>query len=272
METVVLPSGQAMPMLGFGTYRLQGSAGTRAVREAIDAGYRHFDTAAMYGNHKAVGRALAESGVDCGELFVTTKVWSDSLRAAQASAACEKALKELGAEYLDLYLIHWPNADVPLAETLGVLARLQDEGKIRNFGISNFTIRLVDEAVSASPAPIAINQVEYHALLNQERLRAHCEKKSIVLTAYCPLGRGKLTTDPTLAAIGETRGKTAAQVALRWLIQKGICAIPKSGARERIRSNFEVFDFQLSAGEMGRVDALSSNDRQIDPGWVDFDT
>lgn len=271
MQTILLPSGQDMPLLGFGTYRLQGKACTRAVILALEVGYTHIDTAAMYGNHDAIAAALKQTGVDRSALFITSKVFNDELRHDAVLAACDCALQELQADYLDLYLIHWPSRDVPIAETMRALAKLQQDGKVRNVGISNFNIRLTEEAIRASEVPVAVNQVEYHPYLNQEKLLAFCKEHNVALTAYCPLARGRAAKDKVLRRIGRTDGKSAAQVALRWLLQKGIITIPKSGTPERIRENFEVFDFTLTDEEMKQIDTIGRSERLIDPGWAEFD-
>ncbi len=271
MLHVTLSTGARMPMLGMGTYQLRDAACTRAVNEALDLGYRHFDTAAMYGNHAAVGAALGETKVPREELFVTTKVWRDSLKRKDVLKSCDEALRDLRCAYLDLYLIHWPNSAVPLAETLGAFAELLDAGKIRHAGVSNFTVKRVKEALALNACPISCNQVEYHVHLNQEALRACCAERGIAVTAYSPLGKGRWHDDALLSEIGRAHGKSAAQTALRWLLQKGIAAIPKAGSRAHLAANLDVFGWSLSAAEMGRLDTEPKRERLIDWDVAEFE-
>ncbi|MCZ7644842.1 MAG: aldo/keto reductase [Planctomycetota bacterium] len=264
MTHLTLNSGASLPSLGMGTYKLDGAACARAVAEALELGYTHFDTAAMYGNETAVGRGLAEAKAPREKLFVTTKVWRDSLRRGAALKSCEASLKNLKLEYLDLLLIHWPNADVPLGETLGAFAELLDAGKIRHAGVSNFTVSRLKEALALNACPIACNQIEYHIHLNQEPLRAFCAERGVALVAYSPLGKGRWRDDELAARIGAAHGKSAAQVALRWLVQKGIGAIPKAGRREHLAANLDVFDWSLTDEELRRLDTEPRRERLID--------
>ncbi len=253
-----------MPQLGFGTFKLKGEEGTEAIRTALACGYRHLDTAAMYENHREVGEGLRLSGVARDEVFITSKVWFDKLHYDGVIDTCLSALEEIGTDRLDLFLVHWPNEKIPTEETFRAMTDLIRDKKIRNFGVSNFTVRRLREALAETTAPIAVNQVEYHVHLNQEKLLRFCHENGIQVVAYCPLGSGRLTDDAELAAIGKAHGKTAAQTALRWLLQKGIAPIPKATARERIESNFTVLDWCLSDDEMRRIDALHRNERICD--------
>lgn len=284
MQSFTLPTGRAMPALGLGTFKLTGDTCFQAVRTALALGYRHIDTAAMYGNHREVGRAINQAfsdGVDRSELFITTKVSRDELAYDDVLAACDRALRELRLEYIDLYLIHWPNNDVPLEETFRAFQKLIETGKTRHVGVSNFTRSRLARAIAASdvripnpnPIPIACNQVEYHPYLNQEALLADCRPNGIVLTAYCPLARGKVITDKRLQRIAEAHGKSAAQVTLRWLVQKGIAVIPKASSEAHIRANMDIFDWELSAHEMKHIDAITQakKERLIDWEIGEFD-
>ncbi len=265
--------GVRVPALGFGTWPLGGRGCADAVRMALDIGYRHVDTARMYGNEAEVGRAVRDSGLAREDVFVTTKIWPDDLAYADVGRCADDSLRNLGTGYVDLLLIHWPSKSVPLGETLRALGEVRAAGKARLVGVSNFNTALMREAVEECGADIACNQVEYHPFLAQNRVLGLVREYGMMLTAYMPLAKGKAARDPALAAIAERHGKTAAQVALRWLIQQGpVAAIPKAGSEAHARENFDVFDFALSAEEMARVSSLTArNDRLADfalgPEW-----
>lgn len=271
METVKLRSGNEMPMIGLGTWLLRGDECVEAVAKAIEIGYRHIDTAAAYENHAEIRKGIERSGLKREDLFITSKVWYDALHYDQVLAACDKALSELGTDYLDLYLIHWPNKHVPMEETFGALEKLHKDGKVRDIGVSNFTIAHIRRALEVSRVPISVNQVEYHVHLNQEDLLAECRKHGICITAYAPLARKAVLSEPALEEAASRHGKTPAQVALRWLVQKGIAAIPKASSEEHLRANFEIFDFELSPEEMKAIDEIPTRRRYIAPGWAEFD-
>jgi 2,5-diketo-D-gluconate reductase B len=264
MEFLTLTGGAQIPQLGLGTFKLQGPSGTRAVLSALQMGYRHLDTAAMYGNHKEVGEALRQSKIDRTDVWITSKVWRDSLQHDAVLRECDRALSELGTDYLDLYLIHWPNEDIPLADTFRAFGRLLKDGKIRNMGVANFTIARLKRALDATDIPITMNQVEYHPYLNQERLLTFCNENNITLTAYCPIARGDVINDPIFQNLAKVHSKTATQVTLRWLLQKGIVAIPKSGNPDRQRENLEVFGWELSADEMTQINGIQKQYRLLD--------
>ncbi|MGH2351294.1 MAG: aldo/keto reductase [Chloroflexota bacterium] len=250
--------GQQMPTLGLGTWQLRGAACEQAVRTALDLGYRHFDTAERYGNEPEVGAAIAGSRVDRSEVFVTTKVSQDHFRAADMRRAADDSLRRLGMDYVDLYLLHWPNNAVPLAETVGALNEVAAEGKARAIGVSNFSVSLMREAAALSAAPIACNQVEYHVLRPQQGLVEHARAAGVAITAYSPLEKGRLAGHPVLARIGAKYGKSASQVALRWLVQQhGVAAIPKATREPNLRANFEIFDFSLDGGDLREVAMLA---------------
>ncbi|XSG83536.1 MAG: aldo/keto reductase [Methyloligella sp. ZOD6] len=262
--------GASIPALGFGTWQLEGDVCVEAVKTALACGYRHIDTAQIYDNEAEVGEALADSGVDREDVFVTTKVWMDQMEEARLQGSVELSLKRLGLDRVDLLLIHWPNPDVPLAETMAALSEVKRFGMTRHIGVSNFPIGLLEEAIALASEPLVTNQVEYHPLLDQQAMLSACRRNGLALTAYSPLGRGGLLSNPVLREIAEAHGKSSAQVTLRWLIQQeGVVAIPRSGDPAHIRSNFDVFDFALSDTEMQRIFALAEpGGRMTDPEWA----
>jgi 2,5-diketo-D-gluconate reductase B len=256
----------AMPKLGLGTWALRGAECARAVADAIGLGYRHIDTAEMYGNEEAVGQGIRDAGLPREQLFVTTKVWWENL--ATPDRALEASLARLGTPYVDLFLIHWPNPAVPLAPTLAMMQVLKERGLCRAIGVANFTPRLLREAL-ATGAPIAANQVEYHVMLGQEPLLALCRENGIALTAYSPLGKGGLTDDPVLARIGARHGVTGAQVALAWLLgQEMVAAIPKSGRAENMRANLAALSLTLDDEDRAAIAALPKDSRFVNPAFA----
>ena len=247
--------GEKVPSLGLGTYRLTGEACVRAVGRALSMGYRHVDTAQMYGNEAEVGRGIEDAGVDRGEIFLTTKIWPSDFAHDSAIRKTTESLKKLRTQYVDLLLMHWPGDSVPLGETLGAMRELQEEGNVLHIGVSNFSPSLVEEA--AEHAEIFCNQVQYHPYRRQAALLGQAQEMDYLLTAYTPLSRGGVQKDTTLKEIGETHNKTATQAALRWLLQQDkVIAIPKATSEEHLRENLDVFDFELSDEEMDRVFSL----------------
>ena len=260
--------GARVPALGFGTWQLSGRGCTEAVRHALELGYRHIDTAQMYGNESEIGRALRDSGVVRGDIFLTTKVAPGNLAAAALRRSAEESLKRLGVDQVDLLLIHWPTGEAPLGATLDALAKLRAEGKTRFIGVANFTVKLLAEAVEKHGADILCNQVEYHPFLSQRPVLAALQRYGLMLTAYTPLARGEVQRNAALAAIGRRYGKTAAQVALRWLVdQPSVAAIPKAANRAHAAANIDIFDFALEAKDRAAIDAMRGNHRIVDPGW-----
>lgn len=250
--------GAAMPAIGFGTMEFPERA-AELVAAAIKAGYRAIDTARKYGTEEAVGEGIRASGISRDALFVTTKVTEDNAREADFMRSVETSLKAIGLNHIDLLLIHWPQPKVPLAETIGALAKAKRSGLARHIGVSNFTLALLDEAVRLCPEPLVTNQVEYHAYLPQDRMLAACRKHGMILTAYCPLARGRLLDDPTLGAIAAAKGKTIAQIALRWLVQQPmVAAVPRALEEKHIADDLDIFDFSLSETEMQTIGALRS--------------
>ena len=259
--------GEAIPALGLGTWLLRGDACVDAVTHALDLGYRHIDTAQSYENEAAVGQALRQSGLDREQLFLTTKIGLDNLRPKDARRTSEDSLRRLQTEYVDLLLIHWPSEEVEPERTLDVMMKLQDEGKTRLIGVSNFPPSWLERA--AQHAPVVCNQVEYHPFLSQAENLALAEKYDLLITAYSPIARGRVFDDATLQAIGAAHGKNPAQVALRWLVQQGrVAAIPKAASAEHRASNFAIFDFTLSDDEMAQISNLARDERLVDPDWA----
>jgi 2,5-diketo-D-gluconate reductase B len=248
--------GEKVPSLGLGTYRLTGDACEVAVERALGMGYRHVDTAQMYGNEAEVGRGLEDSGVERGEIFLTTKVWPSDFAHDRVISKTRESLKKLRTDYVDLLLMHWPPDGVPLGETLEAIGELKDEGGVLHIGVSNFSPSLLEEAMGY--AEIFCNQVQYHPYRSQDALLEQARELDYLLTAYTPLSRGGVQGDAILKEIGEAHGKTATQVALRWLVQQEkVSAIPKATGEEHLAENLDVFDFELSEEEMSRVFSLS---------------
>lgn len=266
-----------MPALGFGTFELDGDTVLRMVPEALEIGYRHVDTAQVYGNEAEVGRAIEASGVDRSEVFVTTKVWVDRFEPDELRASVAESLDRLRTDHVDLLLLHWPAfGEAGMGPTLEALVREQDDGRTRHIGVSNFTIDHLEQACGVvGDDRIATNQVEFHAYLGQQRLREAMHRMGIALTAYMPLAKGRVVDDPVLAEIGRGHGKSAAQVALRWLVGKqGVAAIPATSNPEHARANFGIFDFELSTDEVERIDEMPKDQRictpdSLSPDWDD---
>lgn len=254
--------GADIPAIGFGTSSL-GDCG-EIVATALGLGYRHIDTAWKYGTERGVGEGIRASGVPRGEIFLTTKVSHEYLRPDDFARSVDESLANLGVDFVDLLLVHWPNPDIPLAEPIAALAQAKRAGLARHIGVANFNIALLDEAIRLCPEPLVALQAEYHAHLDQTKLTQACRGRGLIFTAYCPLGRGRLLHDPVLAHIAVHKGRTLAQVALRWLIQQGnIAAIPRSSNAERMAENLDVFDFTLTEGEMKQIAALKRPDGRI---------
>ena len=251
-----LNNGVEMPQLGLGVYQSRpGRETRRAVVAALEAGYRLIDTAAMYQNEADVGAAIRDSGVPREEVFVTSKLWNDDHGYEQALRAFRETLRRLGTGYVDLYLIHWPSGG-ELKETWRALEHLQAEGLTRAIGVSNYAVGHLEEMLGYAHVLPAVNQVEFHPFLYQRELLEWVHERGIALEAYRPLARARRMDDPTLTAVARAHDKSAAQVLLRWSLQRGAIVIPKSVHVERIRENLDVFDFVLGGDEMARLDAL----------------
>jgi len=246
--------GEAVPALGLGTWQLRGEACVHGVAHALAIGYRHLDTAQMYANEAEVGQGIKRAGVARDELFLVTKVLPQNFAYDRVIASTQESYEKLDAEYIDLLLLHWPNPQIPLQETLDAMQELQAKGLIRHIGVSNFSPALVSEAMRY--APIFSNQVEYHPYLAQTELIRQAKTEDYLLVAYSPLAEGAIRHDATLKAIGATHKKSPAQVTLRWLLQQGVAAIPKAGSDAHRQANWDVFDFTLSREEMNAIFAL----------------
>ncbi len=255
--------GAEIPAIGFGTSGM-GDVRAEHVATALKLGYRHIDTARKYGTEGVVGEGMRASGVPRSDIFLCTKVSHENLHAGEFARSVEQSLAALRVDYVDLLLVHWPEKNTPLAETMGALARAKREGLTRHIGVANFNIALLDEAIRLCPEPLVTLQAECHPYLDQTTLIEACRLRGLVLTAYCPLARGRLQGDPALADIARRTGKTFAQVALRWLVQqKIIAAIPRSSNATRIAENLDVFDFELSDDDMRRIGALKRPNGRI---------
>ena len=269
-----LAGGGTIPALGFGTSPMTGGLTAETVATALRAGYRHIDTARKYGTEPAVAEAMRSAGVPRGDIFLTTKVSHENLRARDFARSVDESLAALKADYVDLLMVHWPNPQIAMSETMPALAEAKRRGLARHIGVANFNIALLDEAIRLCPEPLTVLQAEYHPFLDQAKLLAAARQRGLVFVAYCPLGRGRLFDDPVLNDIAKARGRSVAQVALHWLLQQDVAPIPFSSNPQRIADNFKVFDFALSADEMKRIAALKrANGRIANPsgrvsgGW-----
>lgn len=263
--------GEDVPALGLGTWQLTGRACREGVAHALDLGYRHVDTAQIYGNEEEVGRGLRDSGVDRDEVFLTTKVWRSNVDPDSMRSSTEASLRRLGTDYVDLLLVHWPVEQVPLENQLDTLVALCREGKTRHLGVSNFLPEQIDRVVDHLPddVPLFAHQAEYHPFLDQSPLLDRARDHGHMFTAYSPLARGRVIGHNTLEDIGARHGKSAAQVALRWLLQQqNVIPIPKAASAEHRAANVEIFDFELSAEEMARISNLRADKRILDPGFA----
>lgn len=263
-------NGTEIPALGFGTFQLEPADTRRMVAHALSLGYRHIDTAQMYENEQAVGQGIRDGDVDRDSIFLTTKVWMDQFQDGDLQRSVEDSLRKLDTDYVDLLLLHWPNPDVALEESLNALMEVQRKGRARHIGVSNFTTSWLERALAiCGRDALLTNQVEYHVFLSQQRVKEATERAGMALTAYCPLARGKVLGNATLKEIGAKHGKSEAQVALRWLLEQEVVAIPKSAKEHRAKENFDVLDFRLDNEDMAAIDdRLLGNDRQINPSFA----
>ena len=261
--------GARIPIVGFGSMRLKEDAGAKAIESAIRQGYRHVDTAAFYGNEREVGEGMRASGVKRDQVFLTTKIWPSHFAPHDLERSAKESLVRLRLTEVDLLLLHWPNPQVPLVETLGALARIRQQGLARHIGVSNFTVALIEEAVALCSEPLVCDQVEYHPYLDQSKVREACGRHGMALVAYSPVARGRIKNDRALQRIGERYRKTAAQICLRWLVQQGVAAIPRTSKLERLSENIEIFDFELSEEDMQQISAMgSASGRLTDFGFA----
>jgi diketogulonate reductase-like aldo/keto reductase len=257
----LLSDGSRIPWVGLGVYRIAaGKPCLRAVTHALSVGYRHIDTAAFYGNEEDVGRAVRGSGIPRGQVFVVTKLWNSDQGYASAIKACNESLAKLNLDYIDLYLIHWPEPGKRL-ESWGALVELRKQGKCRSIGVSNYTVAHLKELMAHSSVRPSVNQVEFSPFLFQRELLEFCRAHGIQLEAYCPLTRGAKLGDPVIGAVARKHGKTSAQVLLRWAVQHQVVVIPKSGQPARIEENAGIFDFTIGEEDMAALDALDAGFR-----------
>ena len=259
----VAANGAKIPLLGLGTWELRGRTCARMVEQALRLGYRHIDTAEMYDNEREVGEGLHASGVKRADVFVTTKVWPSHFAPRALERAARDSLSRLRLRELDLLLLHWPNPQVPLADTLGALCNVKRDGLTRHIGVSNFTVKLVEEAIRLSTEPLICNQIECHPFLDQSKVITACRKHGMAVVAYSPIARGGARNDKLLARIGAAHGKTAAQVCLRYLVQHEIVVIPRTSKEQRLKENAAIFDFALSAAEMKEIAGLAHRDGRV---------
>ena len=265
---IIAAHGMRMPKLGLGTWRMTGEQCTTAVLGALERGYRHIDTAQMYGNEDAVGAAFAATPVARADIHLTTKVWWENLAPDAMQRAMDNSLKQLQVEYVDLYLIHWPAPNMDLPAAMGQLVKFREQGLTRHIGVSNFPIALLRQ-VAEIGAPIACNQFEYHVLLDQAKLVGHARSMGLAVTAYCPLAQGRLAEHPALDTIAEKHGCTPAQVALAWLLsQDGVAAIPKAGRAESQLANLAALDIVLDQSDRAAIAALPKGQRFVAPGFA----
>lgn len=253
---LVEAQGARIPALGLGTWNLRGQECAGAVANALKLGYRHVDTAAMYGNEREVGQGLRASGVRRDDVFVTTKVWSSDIGQGDLQRSAEASLARLDTPIVDLLLIHWPNPSIPLKNSIAALCEAKRRGLARHIGVSNFSIDLLRQALALTSEPIAANQCECHPRADQTPLIEECRRSGVAFVSYRPLGKGALASDPLLKRIAAAHGKSAAQVCLRWHIQQGLVAIPKAARTAHLAENFAIFDFELSDGEKKEISAM----------------
>jgi 2,5-diketo-D-gluconate reductase B len=252
-----------IPLIGLGTWELRGRTCARMVEQALRLGYRHIDTAELYDNEHEVGEGLRAAGVKRDAVFITTKVWPSHFAPRDLARSAEQSLTRLRLPYVDLLLLHWPNPQIPLRDTLGALCKVKREGLTRQIGVSNFTVALIEEAVKLADEPLVCNQIEVHPFIDQSKVIAACRRHGMTIVAYSPVARGGVSRHKVLARIGKAHGKTAAQVSLRFLVQQGIVVIPRTSRLERLSENLAIFDFELSESEMAEIARLARRDGRI---------
>ncbi len=268
VQTFELKDGNEIPQIGFGTFELKENTCKEAVNTALEIGYNHIDTAEEYHNESEIGEIIEQ--YNRKNLFLTSKVWPTNLHYEDVFKACKKSLERLRTDYLDLYLIHWPNEEIPIGETLDALAELVDDSRVRSVGVSNFTIEQLEEALSVSSVPITVNQVEFHPWLYQEDLLEFCKSNDVVLEAYAPVARAKFFDNDLIQELCDKYDRRPSQIVLRWEIQKGVVPIPRSGVEGHIRENFAVLDWELESEDVQKIDNIEHQERLITFHYGDF--
>jgi 2,5-diketo-D-gluconate reductase B len=264
-----LIQGIEVPEIGLGTYKLRDRQCTRVVRQALDLGYRHIDTAQMYKNSRGIGEAIRTSSVSREDLFLITKIWHTNLNPDAVLQSTEDILRQLDTPYVDLLLIHWPNEREDLRKTIESMLVLRDQGKAVNIGVSNFPLSMLKRVIEEIRAPIFCEQVEFHPFIDQLSLLDYSIDNDIMLSAYCPLARGQVMENDDLQQIGEKYNKTPVQVALRWLIeQENVVAIPRSSSKEHLQENIDIFDFELTDDEFEQIDLIQKGNRIVNPSFA----
>jgi len=256
-------NGAHIPAIGLGTMTLKEATCVEIVAHALRVGYRHVDTAQMYGNETEVGQGLKGSGIPRDQVFVTTKIWHTNAAAGDFARAVEESLHKLNLSAVDLLLIHWPSKEVPLAETIGALCKAKREGLTRHVGVANFTLPLLEQALKLASEPLVTNQIEVHPFIDQSKMIAACARRKLSVTAYCPLARGTVLGNPVLERIGKAHGKSSAQVSLRYLLQLGLIVIPRTSKKERLAENLAGLDFTLTGAEMAEIKTLRRPDGRV---------
>ena len=269
VKKLKLPDGNEIPILGFGTWKLTGQTCVNAVTQALSVGFRHIDTADMYGNHNEVGRGIKESWVDRSEIFLTTKIPANDLLPDNVLSDGNRYLKELGVDYIDLLLIHWPNRKFEIAETLKAMMQLVKGEKVKSIGVSNFTEHHMED-IKAAGLKFSVNQVELHPTFNQFDLQKYCNENGIVLTAYSPLGKGDDINNHTIIEAAKKHNTTPSQVILSWIMSRGIVAIPKSATLSRIEDNFKSLELKLDSEDIEKINQIPQGNRMVEAGWSDF--
>jgi len=270
VPTTTLPSGDDLPMVGLGTWNIHGEDLRDSLRAGLDAGYTHVDTAEGYHNEETIGEELAAADVDREDLFLTSKVLPKNLGYESVIRSCKQSLERLGTDYLDLYLIHWPNPAISVRETMSAMAHLQEEGLVRNVGVSNFSTYQLSAALHVSPVDIAVNQIEFHPWLQRPELVGFARDHDVAIEAAAPLGRTEIFADDTLKAIAEKHDRSVAQVALKWAVERGVTVLPKSTSPEHVRANLDLFEWDLDDEDHERIDALDRDEAVYDDrlrGW-----
>lgn len=259
--------GDDMPALGLGTWKLQGTDCRNTVRSALEMGYRHIDTATMYENEAEIGQELGASDIPRQDLWITSKIWRDDLHHQAALASIDRSLERLACDYLDLVLIHWPNDDIPLYETMLALREMRQEGRVRHIGVSNFTPSQVQQALEL--APIITNQVECHLFLQQQQMHELCQAHNLVLTAYAPLARGGVAEDQTVTRLANKYQITPEQLALAWQLHRpGVAVIPKASSEEHLRANLDALKVSLAEEDLAALRQLDRGERIINPEFA----